>query len=126
LPGRARLVTRCADDRSGKIGWRDDFENFEVAGAVDFPVSDHGSLKNTVALLNRTHALTFVLELRPAIDIAGFDDLIAFFTALPNADKQFSVIPGISHASFQQKNYMLVYHILRCFFCQPSPAFRGG
>ena len=25
-------------------------------------------------------------------------------------------MPGISHASFQQKNYMLVYHILASFF----------
>ena len=39
--------------------------------------------------------------------IAGFDDLIEFFKRLPNPDKQFAVMPGISHASFQQKNYML-------------------
>lgn len=57
--------------------------------------------------------------------IAGFDDLIAFYTALPNADKQFSVMPGISHASFQQKNYLLVYHILHGFFTQPAPIYRG-
>ncbi len=44
--------------------------------------------------------------------IAGFDDLIEFFKLLPNPDKQFAVMPGISHACFQQKNYMLVYHIL--------------
>lgn len=58
--------------------------------------------------------------------IAGIDDLIAFFSALPNADKQFSVMPGISHASFQQKNYMLVYHILHGFFSQPAPVYRGS
>jgi pimeloyl-ACP methyl ester carboxylesterase len=57
--------------------------------------------------------------------IAGFDDLIKFFTRLPNADKQFVVMPGISHASFQQKNYMLVYHILFSFFTQPEPVYRG-
>ncbi len=38
--------------------------------------------------------------------IAGFDDLIEFFKRLPNPDKQFAVMPGISHASFQQKNYL--------------------
>ena len=37
--------------------------------------------------------------------IASFDDLIEFFKRLPNPDKQFTVMPGISHASFQQKNY---------------------
>ena len=57
--------------------------------------------------------------------IAGFDDLIEFFKRLPNADKQFSVMAGISHASFQQKNYMLVYHILLGFFSQPAPLYRG-
>ena len=57
--------------------------------------------------------------------IAGFDDLIEFFKKLPNPDKQFAVMPGISHASFQQKNYMLVYHILLSFFSQPAPIYRG-
>jgi pimeloyl-ACP methyl ester carboxylesterase len=57
--------------------------------------------------------------------IAGFDDLIEFFKRLPNPDKHFAVMPGISHASFQQKNYMLVYHILLAFFSQPAPIYRG-
>jgi hypothetical protein len=34
-------------------------------------------------------------------------------------------MPGISHASFQQKNYMLVYHILLSFFTQPAPIYLG-
>jgi pimeloyl-ACP methyl ester carboxylesterase len=57
--------------------------------------------------------------------IAGFDDLIAFFKRLPNPDKHFAVMPGISHASFQQKNYQVVYHILASFFAQPEPVYRG-
>ncbi len=57
--------------------------------------------------------------------IAGVDDLIAFFKRLPNPDKQFAVMPGIAHASFQQKNYELVYHILHSFFTQPEPVYRG-
>ncbi len=57
--------------------------------------------------------------------IAGFDDLTRFFEKLPNPDKQFAVMPGISHASFQQKNYLLVYHILLGFFTQPAPIYRG-
>jgi pimeloyl-ACP methyl ester carboxylesterase len=57
--------------------------------------------------------------------IASFEDLIAFFAKLPNPDKQFTVMPGISDASFQQKNYALVYHILASFFSQPAPIYRG-
>lgn len=58
--------------------------------------------------------------------IASFEDLLAFFELLPNADKQFAVMPGISHASFQQKNYRLVYHLLESFFTQPEPVYRGN
>lgn len=57
--------------------------------------------------------------------IAGFDDLIEFFRRLPNPDKQFAVMAGISHASFQQINYLSVYHILHAFFTQPEPIFRA-
>jgi non-heme chloroperoxidase len=57
--------------------------------------------------------------------IAGFDDLVEFFKRLPNADKQFAVMAGISHASFQQKNYLVVYHILHSFFTQPEPVYRA-
>ncbi len=57
--------------------------------------------------------------------IASFKDLLNFFEKLPNPDKQFAVMPGVSHASFQQKNYMLVYHILLSFFTQPEPVYRG-
>ncbi len=57
--------------------------------------------------------------------IASVDDLMEFFKRLPNPDKQFSVMAGISHASFQQKNYLLCYHILHGFFSQPEPDYRG-
>jgi pimeloyl-ACP methyl ester carboxylesterase len=57
--------------------------------------------------------------------IAGLDDLLAFFRRLPNPDKQFAVMPGIAHASFQQKNFRLVQHILMSFFAQPEPVYRG-
>jgi pimeloyl-ACP methyl ester carboxylesterase len=57
--------------------------------------------------------------------IASFDDLIEFYKRLPHADKQFSVMEGISHASFQQKNYMSVYHLLHAYFTMPEPVYRG-
>ncbi len=57
--------------------------------------------------------------------IAGFDDLIEFFRRLPNPDKHFAVMPGIAHASFNQKNYMIAYNILEAFFAQPEPIYRG-
>jgi pimeloyl-ACP methyl ester carboxylesterase len=58
--------------------------------------------------------------------IAGVQDLLKFFEALPNPDKQFVVMPGIAHASFHQKNFMVAYHILLSFFTQPEPIYRGN
>ncbi|HEX4410491.1 MAG TPA: alpha/beta fold hydrolase [Xanthobacteraceae bacterium] len=57
--------------------------------------------------------------------IASFEDLAKFFAKLPNPDKHFAVMPGISHASFQQKNWALVYHILWSFFAQPEPVYKA-
>ena len=58
--------------------------------------------------------------------IASLEDLLDFFTRLPNPDKQFAVMPGIAHASFQQKNFEIPYHILHAFFSQPAPIYRGA
>ncbi len=55
--------------------------------------------------------------------IAAFDDLIEFFKLLPHPDKQFTMLNGISHASFQQKNYLMVYQILHAYFTQPAPVY---
>ena len=57
--------------------------------------------------------------------IASMEDLLKFFALLPHPDKQFTVMEGISHASFQQKNYLGVYHILHSFFTQPEAVYRG-
>ena len=57
--------------------------------------------------------------------IASMNDLLEFFAKLPNADKQFAVMPGIAHASFHQKNYALCYHILASFFAQPAALYRA-
>jgi pimeloyl-ACP methyl ester carboxylesterase len=56
--------------------------------------------------------------------IAGFDDLIEFFKRLPHPDKQFTVMAGISHASFQQKNYRMVYDILHAWYTRADPVYR--
>jgi pimeloyl-ACP methyl ester carboxylesterase len=64
------------------------------------------------------------LVLRGQYDgIAAMDDLVEFWKRLPNPDKQFTVMAGISHASFQQKNYVMVYHILHAYFTQPVPVY---
>ena len=55
--------------------------------------------------------------------IASMQDLIDFFVKLRTPDKQFTVMNGISHASFQQKNYLMCYQILHAYFTQPAPVY---
>jgi pimeloyl-ACP methyl ester carboxylesterase len=57
--------------------------------------------------------------------IASLEDLLDFFRLLPHPDKQLAVMAGISHASFQQKNYLTAYHILHAFFTTPEPVYRA-
>ena len=54
---------------------------------------------------------------------AGLQDLLNFYAELPNMDKQFTIMPGISHASFQQKNYLLAYDVLFGFFDRTPPVY---
>jgi len=57
--------------------------------------------------------------------IASFDDILEFFRLLPNPDKQLAVMPGIAHASLQEKNRAIVFHHIERFFSQPDPICRG-
>ena len=57
--------------------------------------------------------------------IASMEDLLKFFNLLPNPDKQFKMMPGISHASFQEINYLMAYQILHTFLVQPRPIYTG-
>src|ERR1700724_2228905 len=57
--------------------------------------------------------------------IAAFADIVAFFTLLPNADKELAVMPDIAHGSFTPMNYMRAYHVLLSFFPGAEPGHRG-
>jgi pimeloyl-ACP methyl ester carboxylesterase len=58
--------------------------------------------------------------------IASFRDLADFFEKLPNADKQFIVMPGIAHTSTRSKNFAVAYHVIEQFFSQPAPVYTGA
>jgi pimeloyl-ACP methyl ester carboxylesterase len=79
---------------------------------------------NHLPVVDPTKIVVPTIVMRGEYDgIASFDDLLKFFEKLPNPDKTFAVMPGIAHASFQQKNYMIAYHILLSFFTQPEPIY---
>jgi pimeloyl-ACP methyl ester carboxylesterase len=90
------------------------------------PIGTYVDMCTRLPVVDPTKIKAATIILRGQWDgIASVEDLIKFFEKLPNPDKAFSVMAGISHASFQQKNYMLVYHILLSFFTQPEPLYRG-
>src|SRR5207244_6512155 len=90
------------------------------------PTGTYVDMCSKLPLVDPAKVKAATLMMRGEYDgIAGFDDLVEFFKRLPNADKQFAVMAGMSHASFQQKNYKVVYHILHAFFSQPQPVYRA-
>src|SRR6476620_7157624 len=90
------------------------------------PTGTYVDMCSKLPLLDPTRITNPTIVMRGEYDgIASFDDLIEFYKKLPNPDKTFSMMAGISHASFQQKNYMMVYHILHSFFTQPEPIYRA-
>ena len=90
------------------------------------PTGTYVDMCSRLPVLNPDNILSPTLIMRGQWDgIAAIDDLLKFFARLPNPDKQFTVMPGIAHASFQQKNYRLVFHILLSFLTQPEPVYRG-
>ena len=90
------------------------------------PTGTYVDMCSRLPLVDPAKLVVPTLVMRGEYDgIAGFDDLMEFFKRLPNPDKQFAVMAGIAHASFQQKNYLTVYHLLHSFFTQPEPAYRA-
>lgn len=90
------------------------------------PTGTYVDMCSKLPLVDPAQIRAATLVLRGEYDgIASIEDLLAFFRKLPVMQKQFSVMEGISHASFQQKNYMMVYQILHAFFTLQDPVYRG-
>ena len=90
------------------------------------PTGTYVDMCSKLPLVDPKRIASPTIMLRGEYDgIAAMADLIDFFNRLPNMDKQFSVMAGISHASFQQKNYLAVYHILHGFFSMPELSYKG-
>lgn len=113
-PGTAdpRVVDRFADEI--------------LALDSEMPNGTYVDMCQNLPVVDPTKILAPTIVMRGEYDgIASLEDLLDFYVKLPNTDKQFAIMPGIAHASFQQKNYMMVYHILRSFLEQPEPIYRA-
>lgn len=111
----------CADEAT-----KDAFADAILTLDSSMPTGTYVDMCSKLPLIDPTQVKSPTLIMRGEYDgIASLDDLLDFYKLLPSTNKQFSIMEGISHASFQQKNYLMVYQILHSFFSQPAPIYRG-
>jgi pimeloyl-ACP methyl ester carboxylesterase len=105
----------------------DAFADAILALDSEMPTGTYVDMCQNLPVVEPERVTVPTLILRGEYDgIASMEDLLEFYARLPNADKAFVMMPGIAHASFQQKNYRFVYHALRAFFTQPPLVYAGG
>ena len=104
----------------------DAFAEATVALDTSVPTGTYIDMCTRLPVVTPEKIVVPTLVMRGQYDgIAGIEDLLKFFARLPNPDKQFTVMSGISHSSMQQKNYLMVYDILETFFARPAPVYLG-
>ncbi|MBI2081263.1 MAG: alpha/beta fold hydrolase [candidate division NC10 bacterium] len=57
--------------------------------------------------------------------VARTEDLLPFFAALPNPDRQYVILPGAAHHNILEKNRGLLFHALHAFFSSPAAVYRA-
>ncbi|MEW6450096.1 MAG: alpha/beta fold hydrolase [Pseudomonadota bacterium] len=109
-----------ADDKTIKA-----FADYILELDDSIPNGTYIDMCNNLPVVDPTKITSPTIIMRGEYDgIAAMPDLIKFYELLPNPDKQFAMMPGIAHASLQQKNYMICLHIMHAFFTQPEPIYR--
>jgi non-heme chloroperoxidase len=100
------------------------FADAVLAIQTEVPSGTYLDMSVNLPVLDPTKIVVPTLIMRGQYDgIASFQDLVNFFTKLPNPDKQFIVMPGIAHTSTRSKNFALVNHLLDGYFSQPAPVY---
>jgi alpha-beta hydrolase superfamily lysophospholipase len=101
------------------------FADAVLALDSDLPTGTYADMCSKLPMVDPAKLGMPTLIMRGEHDgIAAFDDLLAFFAKLPNPDKQFTVMPGMAHTSFHEKNYLIAYEVLLAFFARPEPVYR--
>ena len=104
-------------------GVADALADLELKLCDSVPTGTYLDMCANLPVCDPTKVTCPVLIIRGEHDgIATEEDLLAYFQALPNGDKQFFVIPGGAHVSFLGVNRARFWHVLHDFLTLPARA----
>jgi alpha-beta hydrolase superfamily lysophospholipase len=93
----------------------------ELPYGQSVPTGTYLDMTANLPLVDPTKVHTPVLLIRGEHDgIATLDDLLNFFKALPNPDRQFAIIPGAAHALTMSLNRQAFWHTVYAFLTLPQ------
>jgi pimeloyl-ACP methyl ester carboxylesterase len=78
--------------------------------AANLPLVDPKKVKSPVLMIRGEHDGNSTNE-----------DLLDFYTQLPNGDRQFVILPGTAHSVVLAINRQLFWHVTRAFLNMPAP-----
>jgi alpha-beta hydrolase superfamily lysophospholipase len=94
----------------------------ELQYGPSVPTGTYLDMTANLPLVDPTKVHAPVLLIRGEHDgIATLDDLLNFFKALPNPDRQFAIIPGAAHALTMSLNRQAFWHTVHAFLTLPQP-----
>ena len=114
------ILTR---DRPGTSDMRvaDALAAAELPFGDSVPTGTYLDMTANLPVVHPTKITSPVLVVRGQYDgIATEEDLMDFYRQLPNADRQFAILPGIAHQLFLGINRALFWHTARSFLTMPA------
>jgi alpha-beta hydrolase superfamily lysophospholipase len=94
----------------------------ELQYGQSVPTGTYLDMTANLPLVDPTRVHAPVLLIRGEHDgIATLDDLLNFFKALPNPDRQFVIIAGAAHALTMSLNRQAFWHTVYAFLTLPQP-----
>jgi pimeloyl-ACP methyl ester carboxylesterase len=85
------------------------------------PTGTYLDMVTKLPLVDPAKVLAPVLLIRGEYDgIGTVDDLVSFFKALPNGDRQFVIVPGMAHSVVLGLNRELFWHAMHAFLTPPK------
>jgi len=85
------------------------------------PTGTYLDMVTKLPIVDPARVLAPVLLIRGEYDgIGTVDDLVSFFKALPNGDRQFVIVPGMAHSVVLGLNRELFWHAMHSFLTPPK------